>query len=110
MKTHRIEEMVGGWFIGDFEPSVIKTTDFEVGVKHFLKGETFPAHFHKKSDEVTVIVKGKVKINGIVFDMGDIILQEKGEAGDFTVLEDTIVIAIKVPSVKNDKYFVEENV
>ena len=35
-----------GWFIGDFEPSVLKTKDFEVGVLVHPKGEKWPAHFH----------------------------------------------------------------
>ena len=26
--------MIKGWFVGDFEPSVYKTNDFEVGIKN----------------------------------------------------------------------------
>ena len=29
MKKFRFEEMKRGWFIGDFEPTALKTKDFE---------------------------------------------------------------------------------
>ena len=52
------------WFIGDFEPVALKTKDFEVGVGHHEKGEKWDKHFHKLATEITLILKGKVKIEG----------------------------------------------
>ncbi|GIU68975.1 MAG: hypothetical protein KatS3mg002_0211 [Candidatus Woesearchaeota archaeon] len=34
MKTAKLSEMTKGWFIGNFEPSLHKTNDVEVGVKN----------------------------------------------------------------------------
>ena len=39
--------MVKGWFVGDFEPSVYKTKEFEVGYFTHKKGEKWPFHYHK---------------------------------------------------------------
>ena len=30
MEIHKIKDMIGGWFVGDFEPTAYKTKDFEV--------------------------------------------------------------------------------
>ena len=104
MKTYRLEDMIGGWFVGDFDVSVLRCKGAEVAVKRFAKGERFEPHYHKLSEEITVIVSGKVEINGVQYSQNDIILQEKMECTDFVVLEDTTVVAVKVPSVPSDKY------
>jgi hypothetical protein len=31
--------MVKGWFVGDFDPSVSRSKDVEVGVKHYRAGD-----------------------------------------------------------------------
>ena len=33
MKVSHINEMKGGWFVGNFEPTLYKTNDTEVAVK-----------------------------------------------------------------------------
>lgn len=104
MKTYQLDDMIGGWFIGDFQPSVIRSKDVEVGIKRFQAKETFEPHYHKLADEVTVIIEGKVRINQKEYGPGSIILQEKNEISDFSVIEDTVIAAVKMPSVINDKY------
>ena len=32
MKVFNIEDMRGGWFVGDFDPSILRTDKFEVGI------------------------------------------------------------------------------
>ena len=44
--SHNLKDMIGGWFIGDFDPSVWKTSAFEVAVKEYKSGDT-----------ITVVVK-----------------------------------------------------
>ena len=39
MKTAKLEDMVKGWFVGNFEPSLLKTNDVEVAVKSYKKGD-----------------------------------------------------------------------
>ena len=108
MKKYLLSEMKNGWFIGDFEPTLYKTTDCEVAVKEYKKGDYEIKHFHKVANEYTLIVKGKVRMFDKEFGEGDIILVEPGETTDFEALEDTINVVVKIPGAKNDKYIVEE--
>ena len=109
MKKHKIKNFTKGWFIGDFEPSLLQTKHFEVGVKYYKAGDTEDCHMHKTATEYTVIVKGKIMMFNKVFKKGDIIEVEPNEYTDFVALKDTITLVVKTPSVKGDKYLVEIN-
>ena len=52
MKIDNLNNMKKGWFIGDFEPSILKTNNVEVAVKHYLRDEEESAHYHKVSKEI----------------------------------------------------------
>jgi len=105
MKTAKLTTMKGGWFIGNFEPSLLKTNDCEVAVKSYNKGDYEKAHYHKIATEYTVIIAGRVKMNGIEYSAGDIIVMEPNESTDFEVLEDgTINVVVKMPGANDDKY------
>ena len=39
MKTTNLNKMTKGWFVGNFEPTLIKTTDVEVAVKEYRAGD-----------------------------------------------------------------------
>jgi len=104
MKKYNIEDFKGGWFIGDFEPSLLKTKDFEISVKYYKIGDEEDRHVHKIADEYTIVISGVIEMNGLEFKTKDIILVEKGEFVKFKVLTDAITIVIKVPSIIGDKY------
>ncbi|MFN4003713.1 MAG: hypothetical protein ACK4J1_03260 [Hylemonella sp.] len=104
MKTARLEDMVKGWFIGNFDPTLIRTNAVEVAVKEYKKGDYEERHYHKLSTEITVIASGKVRMNGVEYVKGDIIVIEPNQATDFEVLEDTITTVVKYPGANNDKY------
>lgn len=105
MKIAKLNDMVKGWFIGDFEPSVCKTNDVEVAVKKYKKGDCEEKHYHKIATEYTVILSGRVKMNNVEYCAGDIIVMEPEEATDFECLEDdTINVVVKLPGANNDKY------
>ena len=108
MKTAKLDEMVRGWFVGDFEPTVFATDQAEAGVKSYRAGEREAAHYHKVATEITVIVSGEVEMNGVRYATGDIICIEPGEATDFLAITDAQTAVIKVPCVKGDKYPAEE--
>jgi len=107
MKTARLENMVKGWFVGNFEPTMIRTNDVEVAVKEYKMGAYEERHYHKISTEITVITSGRVRMNGSEYGKGDIIVIEPNQATDFEVLEDTITTVVKYPGVNNDKYMGE---
>ena len=107
MKIDNIDNFKKGWFIGDFIPSLYKTSNFEVAVKHYNKGEKEQKHIHKVATEFTIIISGSVKMNNIEYKEGDIVVLEPNEASDFESLSDnTKTLVVKIPSVKDDKYFV----
>jgi hypothetical protein len=35
MDVYRLDDMVKGWFVGDFEPTALRTAACEVSVKHY---------------------------------------------------------------------------
>jgi quercetin dioxygenase-like cupin family protein len=107
MKIRRLSEMKKGWFVGGFEPTIVKTNDVEVAVKSYKKGDAEDKHYHKISTEITVIVSGKVKMNNIVYNQGDIITIEPNESSDFEALEDAVCTVVKHPGASNDKYLGE---
>ena len=73
----------------------------------YKAGDSEKKHVHKIATELTTIIKGKVKMNGMEYREGDIIVMEPGEATDFEALTDAMNVVVKVPSVKGDKYFVD---
>lgn len=107
MKVIKLHDMTRGWFVGNFEPTVLETNDVEVAVKKYKKGDYEERHYHKIATEITVVVKGKVKMDGVEYKENDIIVIEPNESTDFEALEDTICTVVKYPGVNKDKYFGE---
>lgn len=107
MKIAKLSDMKKGWFVGDFEPTLFQTQDVEVAVKSYKAGEYEESHFHKIATEITVIVKGSVKMNNIVYEEGDIVILDPGDITDFYAITDTINTVVKIPGAKNDKYSVD---
>jgi len=104
MKTTKLSDMWRGWFIGDFEPSVLRTKDFEVGVLTHLKGEQWPKHYHKIATEYNVLIKGSMRIADKLLEPGDIFWFDPTEPADPEFLEDCTVVCVKTPSIIGDKY------
>jgi hypothetical protein len=104
MQKSKLSDMERGWFIGDFSPTVLATQAAEVGVKLYKAGSSEERHFHKIATEVTVILSGRVRMNGVEFVAGDIVTTEPMESTDFEVLEDASTVVVKLPGATNDKY------
>jgi hypothetical protein len=104
MNSYKLSDMIKGWFIGDFNPSLFKTQDFEVGVKEYSSGEFEAAHYHKIATEFTVIIEGMVEMNGKIFSTGDIIKILPNEVTNFKAISDTKTVVVKIPGALNDKY------
>lgn len=107
MKADRLENMVKGWFVGAFDPTVLATNDCEVAVKRYSAGEAEQAHYHKIATEVTLILDGLVEMCGRTWGAGDIVTIPPGEATAFRALEDATTVVVKVPGVLDDKYMVD---
>ncbi len=60
MIVRSLNDMVGGWIVGNFEPTCLKTTACEVACKHYEAGAAEAAHVHRIATEVTLIAAGRV--------------------------------------------------
>lgn len=103
-----LKNMYRGWFVGNFDPSVYKTDQFEVGVLFHPKGEKWPKHFHKEAVEINVLISGSMILNGKQLSSGNIFLIEKNEIAEPEFLEDCTIVCVKSPSIPGDKYEVKE--
>lgn len=108
MKSAKLSEMTKGWFVGNFEPSLLKTNDVEIAVKTYKKGEKENAHYHKIATEITTVISGKVRMFDKIWNAGDIIVVEPNDVTDFEALEDSVNTVVKIPGANNDKYIVGE--
>lgn len=107
MQIFNLDSMINGWFVGDFEPCAWKSKDFEVAVKYYKKGQCEAKHYHKVATEITLIIQGRVRMGGVEFREGQIVLLEPCKSVDFIALTDAITAVVKVPSAKNDKFLGE---
>src|SRR5258708_40188768 len=98
MKHARLDDMVKGWFVGAFAPTVLFSDAVEVAVKHYKAGDVEAAHYHAVATELTLIVEGTVRMCGSEFGPGDIVVLEPGEITEFEALTHAINVVVKTPS------------
>lgn len=101
---HRLEDMIGGWFVGAFTPTLAHCEAAEVAVQHFAAGRVEAEHHHLAATEITVLVSGRAIMCGREIVAGDILVLPPGTATSFTALEDCVTAVVKTPSVPGDKY------
>ncbi len=107
MKIQKLSDMKCGWFIGDFEPCVLRTKDFEVAVHRHKAGEFHASHVHNFSTEYNCLIQGKMSLNGISLNAGDIFTIDMGEeARDIIFQEDCVLVVVKTPSIPSDKQLI----
>ena len=104
MKIRKLDDMVRGWFVGNFEPSILCTNDVEVAVKKYAEGDFEETHHHKIATEITLVLSGRVAMFEKEFSEGDIVLVEPGDATSFLALSDAVTVVVKHPGANNDKY------
>lgn len=108
MEVIKFSQMEKGWFIGDFLPTAFKTKDFEVSYKIHPAGEIWDTHYHKVATEINLLIKGEMKICGKELTSGDIFIIYPMEISEPKFYTDCEIICVKTPSVKSDKFIVNE--
>ena len=103
MQRFNLNDMSLGWFIGNFNPSLHKNEQIEVGVKRFKKGDTEPMHYQLTATEWTCVVQGRVRIGNDIFEQNEIVEIPPLESADFEALEDSLLVVVKSPSIPQDK-------
>jgi len=101
-----IKNFTRGWIIGDFKPSLLQTSAFEVAVLYHKKAESIAKHKHEHAIEYNVVLSGCLEVNNEIVRENDIFIFDKNEVANVKVLEDTKVLCIKTPSVPKDKVYV----
>jgi len=107
MKRYQLSDFKGGWFVGDFDPSILRTTGGEVAIKSYNPGDSEPAHVHRGSTEITCVVMGQVYMNEMKLCPGDMVEIAPGEAVSFRAVTTALTVVVKVPSVPGDKEVLE---
>jgi quercetin dioxygenase-like cupin family protein len=103
MDVNNISEFTKGWIIGNFDPSLIKMREIEIGVKFFKKGEVELLHMQIVATEITIVIDGKIEMNGNRFSSGQVITIPPGEPADFLAITDGTLVCVKTPSIPEDK-------
>lgn len=107
MEIISVDGFTGGWFIGDFEPTVLRTKDFEVAFKEHRAGEHWATHYHQLSDEINYLISGEMEINDIKL-VGPVVFRiNKGEISRPVFITDVKLIVVKVPSIPGDKHEIQ---
>lgn len=107
MEIHKLPEMTNGWFVGDFSPTALKTSKFEVAWKRHKKDEPYEGHFHKLAFEINLLVRGRMLMQDKEIVAGDIFVIGPWEVANPVFLEDCELVVIKTPSIIGDKYIME---
>jgi hypothetical protein len=98
-----ISDTKGGWFIGFFDPAVIKTNNIEVGLLKHTAGDVWPSHYHQHYEELNYIISGSITLSGKVYSSDSWVLFEKG-VPSFPVFDsDCLILCFKIPSIPGDK-------
>lgn len=96
------ENFIRGWMIGNFEPSLYRTTDFEMGFITTRKNTKIAPHYQKEATEFNLITSGSVMVNGQRLEKGDVFIYHPLEVCDVYTLTDVDIVCIKFPSVGPD--------
>lgn len=103
------KNLINGWFIGNFSPSVYKTEQCEVAYKHHFPGEDWPEHYHQHSDEINYLLTGKMEVNGQRMEGPCIFIIKKGEAVKPRFITTVALIVVRVPGIPNDKVIIDSS-
>ncbi len=104
MDVFKLDDMIGGWFVGDFSPAAHSTGAVEVAVKRYKAGATEAPHYHRVAAEITLILEGVAEMGGQRRTAGDIVKLAPGEVTGFAAITDVCTVVVKLPSVKGDKH------
>ena len=103
MDKLNLSNFIRGWFVGNFEPTLFKSEDLEVGVKFFLPGDREDSHKQIISTEITVICDGSVRVGKHFLEAGEVLIIYPGEFADFEAFSSGSLVCVKFPSLPNDK-------
>jgi len=103
MIIKKLKDSIGGWYVGNFKNAAYVTKNVELSFKNHKAGELWDWHYHQHLDEINLLVRGKMKIQGKFLAAGDIFILAPMELADPEFLEDCEIVCLKIPNITNDK-------
>lgn len=87
-----------GWFIGNFEPSLVRTEDFEIAVQEHKKGDIIDPHYQLTATEYNCVLFGSILVNNTILSKGDFFIFKPMEPCNIKIIEDVTILCVKMPS------------
>lgn len=109
MILKKLSDSVGGWYVGNFPNAAYQTKSAEVSFKIHKAGEIWDWHYHQHLDEINLLVRGSMTIQGVQIYPGDVFILEPMEIADPVFHEDCEVVCVKLPNITNDKISVKRD-
>lgn len=103
MEKYNLDTFIKGWIVGNFSPSLFKSSECEVGVKFYSAGEIEASHYQNIATEITVVISGEIRIGNQIGKSKDIIVVKPKEIADFKSISESVLVCIKFPSIPTDK-------
>ena len=102
MKKYDLKDMEMGYFVGDFEPTAYISKEIEISVKRYKKWTFDAGYYRRKNTEIIYIIKGCLDIDGKLYKKNSILVWEPGEVINIFAVQDSELLIIKTPGVKDD--------
>lgn len=99
----KLEDYLGGWIIGNFQPSIYKTPNYEIGLVTHVKDANWEFHYHKHVTEINILISGHLLLNNIPVNAGTVFIINKNVIACPQFLETCKILCIKIPSIPGDK-------
>lgn len=99
------QDYKNGWLVGDFKPSLLETNFMDIGILELEEGTKGDSHYHKEHTEYNYIISGEANVGGHLLSKGDCFIYEPLDKSDVVYTKDTVILCIKTPSKKGDKFF-----
>lgn len=106
MDVYKTDDLVGGWFVGQFEGAIYHTPVCEVAYKKHYAGEKLAAHYHKLADEINYLISGSMSMGETRLEAPCIFIVPRGEVAYPEFHTDVTLIVVKTPGALDDKYCV----
>lgn len=104
-----LSDFQDGWVVGDFSPSLHRTSLIEVGFKEFKEGEFESCHIQLSATEITVVIRGEIRLAGLTASEGELIEIPPLVHGSFHAVSSCQLMVIKFPSKPGDKVICKEH-
>ena len=100
-------KFVRGWFVGNFHPTLLRTSDFEVGINiHKKTVDSYDFHYHEEVEEFNILIWGNMILNNVNITQGQYFNVKPRQITCSIYTEDTMILCVKSISSPKDKFLI----